>query len=108
PTGLDPRHRRHARARTHLPRRAVLRGDVTGHRRLMTAGGSEPNTTTEVAMSIRQRRSPRDDERGEGVSSTAIAVLIVAFLGIALWTGFNGMMDDATDRTRAQVEQIGG
>ena len=51
-------------------------------------------------------RSDRD-ERGEGVISTAIAVLIVAFLGIALWTGFDAMMNDATDRTRAQVEQIG-
>jgi uncharacterized protein HemX len=50
----------------------------------------------------------RRGERGEGVISTAIAVLIVAFLGIALWTGFDAMMDDATDRTRAQVEQIGG
>ncbi len=56
----------------------------------------------------RQDRPARTDERGEGVISTAIAVLIVAFLGIALWTGFDGMMGDATDRTRAQVEQIGG
>ena len=60
-------------------------------------------TTTDPAP----RRRCRDD-RGEGVISTAIAVLIVAFLGIALWTGFDGMMDDATDRTRAQVQQIGG
>lgn len=51
--------------------------------------------------------APARDERGEGVISTAIAVLIVAFLGIALWTGFDAMMNDATDRTRAQVEQIG-
>jgi type IV secretory pathway VirB2 component (pilin) len=50
----------------------------------------------------------RRGERGEGVISTAIAVLIVAFLGIALWTGFDAMMNDATDRTRDQVEQIGG
>lgn len=61
-------------------------------------------TTTEPASPTRRPRS----ERGEGVISTAIAVLIVAFLGIALWTGFDGMMDDATDRTRAQVQQIGG
>lgn len=47
-------------------------------------------------------------ERGEGVISTAIAVLIIAFLGIALWAGFDAMMNSATDRTRAQVEQIGG
>lgn len=50
---------------------------------------------------------PRD-ERGEGVISTAIAVLIIAFLGIALWTGFDAMMNTATERTRTQVEQIGG
>lgn len=50
---------------------------------------------------------PRKSERGEGVISTAVAVLIVAFLGIALWTGFNSMMSTATSRTRTQVEQIG-
>ena len=49
----------------------------------------------------------RHSERGEGVISTAVAVLIVAFLGIALWTGFNSMMSTATSRTRTQVEQIG-
>lgn len=49
----------------------------------------------------------RRDERGEGVISTAIAVLIIAFLGIALWAGFDTMMDSATDRTRDQIEQIG-
>jgi len=42
------------------------------------------------------------------VISTAIAVLIVAFLGIALWRGFDLMMNSATEKTRAQVEQIGG
>jgi hypothetical protein len=47
-------------------------------------------------------------ERAEGVISTAIAVLIVALLGIGLWKGFDVMMDSAADRTRAQVEQIGG
>ena len=54
-----------------------------------------------------RRQRPRS-ERGEGVISTAIAVLIVAFLGIALWTGFDSMMNSATERTRTQVEQIGG
>ena len=53
------------------------------------------------------QHGPRS-ERAEGVISTAIAVLIIAFLGIALWTGFDSMMNDATDRTRTQVEQIGG
>ena len=55
-----------------------------------------------------QRRMRRRSERAEGVISTAIAVLIIAFLGIALWTGFDAMMNSATERTRTQVEQIGG
>ena len=54
------------------------------------------------------RPRPRGrSERGEGVISTAIAVLIVAFLGIALWKGFDGMVSGATDKTKTQVEQIG-
>ena len=64
-------------------------------------------TTTTDPVSVGSALRERRGERGEGVISTAIAVLIVAFLGIALWTGFDGMMDDATDRTRAQVQQIG-
>lgn len=47
-------------------------------------------------------------ERGEGVISTAIAVLIVALLGVALWAGFSGMLQGATQRTSEQLEQIGG
>ena len=47
------------------------------------------------------------DERGEGVISAAIAVLIMAFLGAAMWVGFNAIWDDAEDNTRTQVEQIG-
>ena len=65
-----------------------------------------PERPADVSTEVGQRG--RLDERGEGVISTAIAVLIIAFLGIALWTGFDAMMNDATDRTRAQVEQIGG
>ena len=50
----------------------------------------------------------RRDDRGEGVISTAIAVLIIAFLGVAMWVGFKAIFDDAADTTRTQVEQIGG
>ncbi|CAN5605134.1 hypothetical protein BH10ACT3_BH10ACT3_07620 [soil metagenome] len=58
-------------------------------------------------QAVRHQPRPRRDERGEGVISTAIAVLVVAFLGIGLWTGFDSMMNSATERTRTQVEQIG-
>lgn len=73
-----------------------------------------PTTTTDPHVdpahdhTSGRRRAGRCSERAEGVISTAIAVLIVAFLGIALWTGFDAMMSSATERTRDQVEQIGG
>ncbi len=46
-------------------------------------------------------------ERGEGVISAAIAVLIMAFLGAAMWVGFNTIWDDAEEDIGDQVEQIG-
>ena len=39
--------------------------------------------------------------------STAIAVLIIAFLGVLMWVGFRAIFNDAADSTRTQVEQIG-
>lgn len=60
-----------------------------------------------VGQPRRHRSGGPRSERGEGVVSTAIVVLIIAFLGIGLWTGFDGMMNSATEKTRTQVEQIG-
>ncbi|MBP7929285.1 MAG: hypothetical protein KAZ88_11200 [Acidimicrobiia bacterium] len=47
------------------------------------------------------------DEQGEGVVSAAIAVLIFAFLGAAMWVAFSGIFDGAADRTQEQINQIG-
>ncbi len=55
----------------------------------------------------RTGRPHRRGERGEGVISTAIAVLIIAFLGVAMWAGFQAIFNDAADSTREQVELIG-
>lgn len=55
----------------------------------------------------RHQRIRRRDERGEGVISMAIAVLIVAFLGVAMWAGFQQIFADARDTTSRQVELIG-
>jgi hypothetical protein len=49
-----------------------------------------------------------EDEHGEGVISAAIAVLIMAFLGAAMWVAFNLLFQDAVDRTADNVGQIGG
>ncbi|HEV8297039.1 MAG TPA: hypothetical protein VGQ20_07080 [Acidimicrobiales bacterium] len=52
-------------------------------------------------------RSRTSGERGEGVISAAIAVLIVAFIGAAMWVAFNSIWNDSEARIRANVEQIG-
>lgn len=53
------------------------------------------------------RHAPADD-RGEGVISVAIAVLIMAFLGAAMWVGFQSMWETTSSKTSDQVDQIGG
>ena len=49
----------------------------------------------------------RRDERGEGVISVAIAVLIMAFLGAAMWIGFQQMWKSTESTTNTKVQQIG-
>lgn len=46
-------------------------------------------------------------DRGEGVISTAVAVLVVAFLGTLMWFGFKTTFTHAQSKTDTQVEQIG-
>ncbi len=47
-------------------------------------------------------------DRGEGVISAAIAVLIVAFLGALMWVGFQQIWANAEAQTNEQITQIGG
>ncbi len=54
---------------------------------------------------LRQRMR---DDRGEGVISAAIAVLIIAFLGALMWVAFKGIWEDTEQKTQEQVGQIGG
>lgn len=48
------------------------------------------------------------EERGEGVISTAIAVLIIALIGAAMWVTFNQVWSGAEERIQDSVNQIGG
>lgn len=52
------------------------------------------------------RRGDRGD-RGEGVISTAIAVLIMALLGAAMWLTFDSIWSDTAENTEDQVNIIG-
>ena len=47
-------------------------------------------------------------DRGEGVISAAIAVLIVAFLGALMWVGFQQIWANAEAQTNEQINEIGG
>ncbi|MEO7428491.1 MAG: hypothetical protein ABIY48_03820 [Acidimicrobiales bacterium] len=56
-----------------------------------------------VATPARLRR----DERGEGVISAAIAVLIMAGIGALMWVGFKSIWQDTETNTKDKVAEIG-
>ena len=59
-----------------------------------------------VTTRIRERFGA--DDRGEGVISTAIAVLIVAFLGAAMYVIFTQILTSSGSNASTQVDNIGG
>jgi hypothetical protein len=68
-------------------------------------------TWTEIGMLVHaaNRRTGRlIGDRGEGVISTAIAVLIIAFIGGAMWVAFNAIWTDAEGNIEREVGNIGG
>ena len=48
----------------------------------------------------------RHEQRGEGVVSTAIAVLIMALIGAAMWAVFSGVFDRASTQIEDSVSEI--
>ena len=53
------------------------------------------------------RRRWEADERGEGVISAAIAVLVMAFIGVAMWVAFSTTFKGAASHVDKQVNCIG-
>ncbi|MCU1498017.1 MAG: hypothetical protein JWM47_1970 [Acidimicrobiales bacterium] len=47
------------------------------------------------------------DQTGEGVISTAIAVLIMAIIGLAMWKSFSAVFKTASDQVDVKVNDIG-
>jgi hypothetical protein len=60
-----------------------------------------------VAARHRVRRTPVRDDRGEGVISAAIAVLIMAFIGALMWAAYESIWETAKTNTEDKVEEIG-
>ncbi len=50
----------------------------------------------------------RFDERGEGVISTAIAVLVMAFIGVAMWVAFSSTFNKASQKVDHKVADCVG
>jgi hypothetical protein len=53
-------------------------------------------------------RASRRDERGEGVISAAIAVLVMAFLGVGMWVAFNATFNKAEKNVDNKVNNCIG
>jgi len=65
-------------------------------------------TDIAVAVAIGNRRFGRPlGDRGEGVISTAIAVLIVAFIGAAMWAAFDRIWTQTETNIETEVGRIG-
>ena len=76
----------------------------------MTRSTSMTWTIALASSSLRRRLTGGGrlvGDRGEGVISAAIAVLIMAFLGAAMWIGFQKMWKTTESTTNTKVEQIG-
>lgn len=59
-------------------------------------------------MTVQAANDRLHEEFGEGVISTAIAVLIMALLGAGMWVAFRGIFDGASNKTGTAVDSIGG
>ena len=62
---------------------------------------------TATALAVHTWDRVAADDRGEGVISSAIAVLVMALLGALMWVAFKAIFADASARTSIQVGQIG-
>lgn len=67
-----------------------------------------PETPEDIGIPTSSARRRRfKGEHGEGVISAAIAVLIMAFLGAAMWVGFQQMWKTTEATTNDKITQIG-
>ena len=66
-------------------------------------------TTTDLLDALRRFVRRAADETAEGVISTAIAVLILAFVGAGMYVGFQALSDSGCDAVGEQLStEIGG
>lgn len=84
------------------------RSPVPAERRPLSGGfGGGLRLARQVLGSLRLQTPIGGPDAGEGVISAAIAVLIMAFLGVGLWIAFHHTLDTATHAVNQQVSQLG-
>lgn len=84
------------------------RSPVPAERRSLSGGfGGGLRVARQVLGSLRLQIPLGASDAGEGVISAAIAVLIMAFLGVGLWIAFHHTLDTATHAVNQQVSQLG-
>lgn len=78
------------------------------------------NSTTEAAQTLGRRlglveqaiiagiKDRLHDDRGEGVISMAIAILVIAALGVAMYAVFQDVGEAAGDKATESINNIGG
>jgi len=64
-------------------------------------------TVEKIRYDSRERLDKDNRERGEGVISAAIAVLVMAFIGVGMWIAFNTTFSHAAKHVDNQVNCIG-
>ncbi len=60
-----------------------------------------------LVSAVNRRTGRMIGDRGEGVISTAIAVLITAFIGAAMWVAFDRIWGNAEANIEGEVGRIG-
>lgn len=79
---------------------------------LTTALQATLETTARTVIAWRTLRASAvtrlRDERGEGVISVALAVLIIAGIGVLVWAGFQTFWETTESKTSSNINQIGG
>lgn len=69
-----------------------------------TAGRHLGLLEIQIRDGIRDRLT---NDRGEGVISMAIAILVIAALGVAMYTVFQEVGDSAGDKAKEQIDNVG-
>lgn len=76
-----------------------------------TAIPAARRTALSLALRLREslaHRGANRSERGEGIVSVAIAVLIMAALGVVAYGAFDALFNNTTTAAESQISSIGG